>query len=116
VASLLAFNVGIEIGQIGVLAVMLPVLALVRRHVLTGRVGMIILSALTAHIAWHWMTDRWDALSKVGWPQPSLSGFVTLALWTAGILLAAGGVMAIAHRLRLATGPALASPQRGAAD
>jgi hypothetical protein len=45
-----------------------------------------------------------------------LSGLVTLALWTAGILLAAGGVTAIVHRLRLATGPALASPQRGAAD
>jgi hypothetical protein len=105
-ASLVAFNVGIELGQLGVLLVMLPAVVLIRRHVLTGRVGMIILSALAAHVAWHWMTDRWDALAKVSWPQPSLSGALTLALWAGGILLAAGGVMAIVHRLRLAPSPA----------
>jgi hypothetical protein len=102
IASLVAFNVGIELGQIGVLLVMLPALVLVRRYVLPGRVGMIILSALAAHVAWHWMTDRWDALAQVGWPEPSLSGAATLALWAAGILLAAGGATAIVHRLRLA--------------
>ncbi len=115
-ASLLAFNVGIEAGQLMVLAVMLPVLALVRRYVLPGRVGMIILSALVAHIGWHWMTDRWDALANVGWPQPSAGGLLTLALWAGGLLLAAGGVTAVVHRLRLDSAPALSSAQRGAAD
>jgi hypothetical protein len=51
--SLFAFNVGIEIGQIMVLAVMLPALAVVQEHVLPGRVGMIILSAIIAHTGWH---------------------------------------------------------------
>jgi len=105
IASLLAFNVGIELGQIGVLLVMLPALVLIRRYVLKGRVGMIILSALAAHVAWHWMTDRWDALAQVGWPQLSTSGAVTLAIWVAGILLAAGGLTAVVHRLRLAPSP-----------
>jgi len=114
--SLFAFNVGIEIGQILVLVVMLPALAVVQRYVLQGRVGMIILSAIVADTGWHWMIDRAEVLWKTRWPQPSLTGFAILALWVAGILLAAGGISAILKRLRLASSPALPSPERGSAD
>src|SRR5207237_3907648 len=82
--ALLSFNVGIEIGQIGVLAVMLPVLALLRRSVLSGRVGVIILSALVAHTAWHWMTERADILWKTGLPPLDGAALMTLARWVAG--------------------------------
>src|SRR4029079_4586370 len=68
--SLFAFNVGIEIGQLLVLALMLPVLTLLRRNLLRGRIGMIVLSALIAHIGWHWMSDRAEALWRAPWPQP----------------------------------------------
>jgi len=114
--SLFAFNVGIEIGQILVLMVMLPALAIVRRYVLPGRIGMIILSAIVADTGWHWMIDRADVLWKTRWPQPSLTGLAILALWVAGILLAAGGVSVIVKRLQLQSGPALPSPERGSAD
>jgi hypothetical protein len=50
--SLFSFNVGIEIGQLCVLAVMLPALALFRR-IVPERMGVIILSALVAHTGWH---------------------------------------------------------------
>ena len=114
--SLFAFNVGIELGQILVLAVMLPALAVVRRYVLTGRVGMIILSAIVADTGWHWMLDRADVLWKAPWPQPSMAGLAILALWVAGILLAAGGLSAVAKRLRFAPDNAVPSPQRGGAE
>jgi hypothetical protein len=114
--SLFAFNIGIEMGQILVLAVMLPALAVVRRYVLPGRVGMIIFSAIVADTGWHWMIDRADALWKTPWPRPSLAGLAILAFWVAGILLAAGGLSVIAKRLRLPSGPALPSPERGSAD
>jgi hypothetical protein len=114
--SLFAFNVGIEIGQILVLVVMLPALAVIRRHVLPGRVGMIILSAIVADTGWHWMIDRADVLWKTPWPRPTIAGLMILAFWVAGILLAAGGVVAIAKRPRFATGPELPSPERGSAD
>ena len=45
-----------------------------------------------------------------------LAGLATLALWVAGILLAAGGLSAVAKRLRFAPGNAVPSPQRGGAD
>jgi len=114
--SLFAFNVGIEIGQILVLAVMLPALAVVRRYVLPRRVGMIILSAIVADTGWHWMIDRADVLWKTPWPRPSAAGLAVLAFWIIGILLAAGGLSAIAKRLRSTPGDGLPSPQRTSAE
>ncbi|OLC39666.1 MAG: hypothetical protein AUH81_01090 [Candidatus Rokubacteria bacterium 13_1_40CM_4_69_5] len=68
--SLFSFNVGIEIGQILVLAVVLPALALLLRHVLVGRVGTIILSALAAHTGWHWMAERSHGARPLGGGHP----------------------------------------------
>jgi hypothetical protein len=96
--ALLSFNVGIEIGQIGVLAVMLPVLALLRRSVLSGRVGVIVLSALVAHTGWHWMTERADVLWRTEWPRLDGPALVTLARWVAGVLIAAGLVHVLGRR------------------
>ena len=45
--SLLAFNIGVEIGQIAVLLVLIPALDLLFRYVVPERIGMIILSALS---------------------------------------------------------------------
>src|SRR5262249_52052734 len=96
--SLFSFNIGIEIGQILVLIVMLPALAIVMRHVLVGRVGMIVLSAIVAHVAWHWMIERRDVLWKVEWPQLDGAGLTVLARWFAGFLLAAAGIRSFTRR------------------
>ena len=95
---------------------MLPALAVIRRYVLPGRVGMIILSAIIADTGWHWMTDRATVLWNTPWPRPSAAGLAILAFWIAGILLAAGGIGVIAKHLRLPTGSPLPSPERGSAD
>jgi hypothetical protein len=96
--SLFAFNVGIELGQIAVLAVVLPALALLLRQALAGRVGTIILSALVAHTGWHWMTERAEVLWKVEWPALDGAGLTVLARWVAGILLAIAAVRLVARR------------------
>jgi hypothetical protein len=106
--SLFAFNVGIELGQLLVLAFMLPALIVVRRYVLTGRVGMIILSALVAQTGWQWMTERAGELAKVPWPRPTGFGLAVLALWIAGLLLAALAVQPLAARIGRARAPATA--------
>ena len=69
--SLLSFNLGVELGQLFMLALFVPALNLLFRYVVPYRVGSIILSALVAHQAWHWMEDRWDALSQ--FPLPSIT-------------------------------------------
>jgi hypothetical protein len=96
--SLFAFNLGIEIGQVAVLAAMLPALALLRRYVLHGRIGVVILSALVAHTGWHWMLERGDILWKTEWPQLDAASVAVLARWVAGVLLAFGAVRWIARR------------------
>ena len=67
-ASLLSFNVGVEIGQVLVLVALVPLLNLCFQHVVAERMGIIVISALVAHTAWHWMTDRWAALRQFDLP------------------------------------------------
>jgi len=62
VTSLFAFNVGVELGQLLVLAFLVPLLAVLFKRAIEERLGIIIASALVTHTAWHWMTDRGAAL------------------------------------------------------
>ena len=62
--SLLSFNVGVELGQLLVLAMLIPALDLLFRYVVDERIGTIMLSAIVAHTAWHWMGERWELLRK----------------------------------------------------
>jgi HupE / UreJ protein len=111
--SLFAFNLGIELGQLLVLALMLPLLAVVRGHLLRGRVGMIILSALVAHTGWHWMIDRGELLWRAPWPRPGVFDLAVFALWLGLAVLAAGALGVVVKRFGLALGAA--PPAAGAA-
>jgi hypothetical protein len=70
ISSLLAFNVGVEVGQVFVLVLMVPLLDLLLRRVVAERVGAILISALVAHTAWHWMTERAATFAqyRIDWP------------------------------------------------
>ena len=69
-ASLLAFNVGVELGQLLVIVLLVPVLDAVFRFVVQERMGTIVLSALVAHSGWHWMTERWELLTLYDLSSP----------------------------------------------
>jgi hypothetical protein len=77
-ASLLSFNIGVELGQLLVLALMIPALDLLFRYVVPERMGTIILSAIVAHTAWHWMIDRYHVFSQyqIGWPAFDVFGYL----------------------------------------
>ena len=72
--SLLSFNVGVELGQLLVILLLVPGLALLFRFAVAERVGTIILSALVAHTAWHWMTERGGELLQFQF-RPGLPAF-----------------------------------------
>ena len=79
--SLLSFNVGVELGQLLVLLVLVPLLDLCFRFAVAERVGTIVLSALVAHTGWHWMIERLDRLRQFSfrgpaWPAAFLAGAV----------------------------------------
>jgi hypothetical protein len=79
--SLLSFNVGVEIGQLFVLALFVPALNLLFRYVVAQRLGTIILSALVAHQAWHWMEDRFETLKQFPWPTITAGGLKSALGW-----------------------------------
>jgi HupE / UreJ protein len=66
--SLVAFNAGVELGQLAVLVALVPALSLLFRYVVTERVGAIVASAFLAHTAWHWTLERADRLRRFEWP------------------------------------------------
>jgi HupE / UreJ protein len=70
-ASLLSFNIGVELGQLLVLVLLVPLLELLFRFAVAERMGTIILSALVAHTGWHWMLERAGRLSqyRAQWPE-----------------------------------------------
>ncbi|HEX2726181.1 MAG TPA: HupE/UreJ family protein [Beijerinckiaceae bacterium] len=89
ITALLAFNVGVEIGQVLLLIVLVPLLQALFRYVLPERIGVIILSTLVAHTGWHWMTERGEQLLK--FPLPTLdAAFIAGAMRAlmAGLILA----------------------------
>jgi len=102
--SLLSFNVGVELGQLLVLTLMIPLLGLLFRYVVAERMGTIILSALVAHTGWHWMVERWEVFRQFRLPQPEftartmapLLGWLTLGVVLAGLLW----LISVSSRLR----------------
>jgi hypothetical protein len=93
VLSLLAFNVGVELGQLVFLLVAVAVLGAILRSARAERYGLILLSILVGHTAWHWVTDRFEAVRLTPPPiagedaDPALLGWMAalattiVALW-----------------------------------
>jgi hypothetical protein len=94
--SLLSFNIGVELGQLLVLVLLVPALNVLFRYVVAERMGTILLSALVAHTAWHWMTERWEILSQfpITWAAFSRAMFTGAMGWLLLAMLLAGTVWA----------------------
>lgn len=86
--SLFAFNLGVELGQLLVLIAILPAVALLFRTDAARSLCILVTSVLVGHTAWHWLTERAQALRYVQWPSvtPETTGWV---LGTAAVLSAA---------------------------
>jgi hypothetical protein len=100
--SLLAFNVGVELGQLLVLVILIPALGALFRFVVAERIGTIILSALVAHTAWHWLGERWEVLSRFPIALPALDAafFAALLRWLMMLMIAGGLAWLISGLLR----------------
>jgi hypothetical protein len=108
--SLLSFNVGVELGQLVVLALAVPLLNVLFRYVVAERMGTIILSVIAGHTAWHWMIDRADVLRQFPWPAITAAGLATAIGW----LLAVVAILAAAWLLLLLASQRFAKRPEGA--
>jgi hypothetical protein len=88
----LSFNIGVELGQLLVLVMLIPMLDLLFRFVAAERMGTIILSALVAHTAWHWMMERADRLSRYHfeWPGITAALLASAMRWLMLLVIVAG--------------------------
>jgi len=73
-----------------VLALMVPSLDLLFRFVVAERMGTIILSAIVAHTAWHWMTDRFDVLRQFPWPTVTAADAASAIRWVMALIMVVG--------------------------
>jgi HupE / UreJ protein len=85
--SLLSFNMGVEVGQLLVLVLFIPVLELLFRYVVAERMGTIILSALVAHTGWHWMSERAERLRQFQFQWPALTAASLVSILRSLMLL-----------------------------
>ena len=87
--SLLAFNVGIELGQLLVLALAMPVLGIIAQsRTVQPRWIAVIISAIVFHTAWHWLGDRAETLKKAASWQLDTPVVVALIVGLVLLLLA----------------------------
>ncbi len=109
--ALVSFNLGVELGQILVLAAAVPLLSwLFAARRVPERAGIILLSALVAHTAWHWMLERLAILRQFRFTLPTLDpGFLASAMRALMLVLIAGGagwmMVRITRRLRAPAAP-----------
>jgi hypothetical protein len=109
ITSLLAFNVGVELGQLLVLLLLVPVLNALVRGV-HERAFTIVLSALVAHTGWHWMLERLAVLRQFRIERPAFDLLLLAsALRWLMLLLVAGALAYTAFRM-------LREPRRSAAE
>jgi hypothetical protein len=92
--SLLSFNVGVELGQLLMLLLFIPALDLLFRYAVAERMGTIILSALVAHTAWHWMIDRAVVLRqyRFQWPALDAALLASAARWMMVLVILFGAI------------------------
>jgi hypothetical protein len=91
VSALLAFNVGVELGQLLVLLVLVPALAWLFRHVVSERMGIVMASVLIAHTAWHWLQERFERLQQ--FPLPAFDAATGAALMRGAMYVLIGSVV-----------------------
>jgi hypothetical protein len=107
--SLAAFNLGIEFGQLLVVAVAVMLLGwaarrgwLARGRILPQPLMLVVLTVLVAHTGWHWMLERGTELLAypIEWAPPDAAGWAAIMRWLM-LALAAGGLLwllALAYR------------------
>lgn len=113
--ALVAFNAGVELGQVAVLLVLVPALALAFRFV-PERAGILVLSALVAHTGWHWMTERWADLAKFPLPALDAAALASLARWLMALVVLALLAWAADGRVRRWMGEGGARGRPGPGD
>lgn len=102
ITSLLAFNIGVELGQLLLIVIAVPLLNALFRRVPSERLATIVLSALLAHSGWHWMTDRASELMAYQFTLPPFDAALAASAirWLMLLMIIAGSVWGLTNLYR----------------
>lgn len=97
VSSPIAFNVGVELGQLAFVVVAAPALALILRRA-PARTITLAASILIAHTAWHWMLDRFALVRRfeLRWPSLDAARWAGALRWALLLAIAAAAAWLLA--------------------
>jgi hypothetical protein len=100
IAALAAYNIGLELGTIIILAIALPAFNLLFALTLRERAATIVSSALIGHAGWHWMTERLAVAQLSSWPAADLNLLLAIVRWLLALTVVGGAAWFIAGLLR----------------
>lgn len=114
--ALFSFNVGVEIGQVIVLAITVPLLALLFRVPALSRFGVAVASVAIGHTGWHWMIDRLAVFPSVEWPALDEATVAALARVLVALMVTGAAIYVLTRGRRHGTGerPVEGTPRPGA--
>ena len=92
--SLLAFNLGVEVGQLLIIVLAVPLLNWLFRNAVSERMGTVIFSAILAHSGWHWLSSRASDLTAYSfqWPAFDVAFLAALMRWAMLLLIIGSAV------------------------
>ena len=102
-AALLAYNVGLELGTLIILAIVLPAANLLFSQVVPERAGIIVASVLIGHAGWHWLTERFTIAQLSSWPLMDLNLLLTVVRWLLALTVIGGAAWFVAGLLKRKT-------------
>ena len=100
IAALAAYNVGLELGTLIILAIVLPAANLIFSTALAERAGIVITSILVGHTGWHWMTERAAVARLSSWPVMDLNLMLTVVRWLLALTVVGGALWFLAGLVR----------------
>jgi len=95
-AALLAYNIGLELGTLIILAIVLPAANLLFSQVVPERAGIIVASVFIGHAGWHWLTERFAIAQLSSWPLMDLNLLLTVVRWLLALTVIGGAAWFVA--------------------
>jgi hypothetical protein len=92
IAALIAYNVGLELGTLIILAIVVPAANALFANSALERASIIVTSVLVGHAGWHWMTERFAIARLSSWPVMDLMFLLTVVRWLLAMAVI-GGVL-----------------------
>jgi len=100
VVALAAYNIGLELGTIIILAIAVPAFNLLFTKVVSERAGIIVASILIGHVGWHWMTERVAIARLSSWPAADLNLLLMVVRWLLALVVVGGAAWFVAGLLK----------------